>query len=115
MTKWFDTNYHYLVPEFSAGQRFALSSTKVIDEYLEAKAQGVETRPVLLGPVTFLKLGKSHGENAQLQELLRALLPVYVEVLGRLAAAGAEWVQIDEPCLVLDLTDEDPAVAGRFL
>ena len=97
MTKWFDTNYHYLVPEFSAGQRFALSSTKVIDEYLEAKAQGVDTRPVLLGPVTFLKLGKSQSESLHRPELLRAILPVYAEVLGKLAAAGATWVQIDEP------------------
>ncbi|WP_421991371.1 5-methyltetrahydropteroyltriglutamate--homocysteine S-methyltransferase [Roseococcus sp.] len=107
MTKWFDTNYHYLVPEFSSGQAFALSSTKVIDEYLEAKAQGVATRPVLVGPVTYLKLGKSHTEGLHRKELLRALLPVYAEVLGKLSAAGAEWVQIDEPCLVLDLNDEE--------
>jgi 5-methyltetrahydropteroyltriglutamate--homocysteine methyltransferase len=109
MTKWFDTNYHYLVPEFTPGQSFALSSTKVIDEYLEAKAQGIETRPVLLGPVTYLKLGKGYG-SGKLQELLNALLPVYTQVLDRLAQAGAQWVQIDEPCLVLDLTDEDRAL-----
>ncbi|WP_106409223.1 5-methyltetrahydropteroyltriglutamate--homocysteine S-methyltransferase [Teichococcus deserti] len=108
MTKWFDTNYHYLVPEFSGGQRFALSSTKVIDEYLEAKAQGVVTRPVLLGPVTFLKLGKV--DAAQRAALLPGLLAVYLEVLSRLAAAGAGWVQIDEPCLVLDLDDADRAL-----
>ena len=113
MTKWFDTNYHYLVPEFSSGQAFALSSTKVVDEYLEAKAQGIATRPVLLGPVTFLKLGKSHTEGLHRHELLRALLPVYAEVLGRLAAAGAGWVQIDEPCLVLDLTAEDHALLAE--
>jgi 5-methyltetrahydropteroyltriglutamate--homocysteine methyltransferase len=113
MTKWFDTNYHYLVPEFSSGRAFALSSTKVIDEYLEAKAQGVATRPVLLGPVTFLKLGKSHGEGLHRHELLRALLPVYVEVLKRLAAAGATWVQIDEPCLVLDIAAEDQALLAE--
>ncbi|RAI57811.1 5-methyltetrahydropteroyltriglutamate--homocysteine S-methyltransferase [Roseicella frigidaeris] len=107
MTKWFDTNYHYLVPEFAPGQAFALSSTKAIDEYLEAKAQGIETRPVLIGPVTYLKLGKSHAEDLHRQALLRALLPVYAEVLGKLAAAGAAWVQIDEPCLVLDLTAEE--------
>ena len=107
MTKWFDTNYHYLVPEFASGQAFALSSTKVIDEYLEAKAQGIDTRPVLIGPVTYLKLGKSHAEGPHRQELLRALLPLYAEVLRRLSAAGAEWVQMDEPCLVLDLTDEE--------
>ncbi|RVT95737.1 5-methyltetrahydropteroyltriglutamate--homocysteine S-methyltransferase [Rhodovarius crocodyli] len=110
MTKWFDTNYHYLVPEFAPGQAFALSSTKVIDEYLEAKAQGIATRPVLVGPVTFLKLGKGEADRAA---LLRALLPVYAEVLNRLAAAGAEWVQMDEPCLVLDLADEDRALLAE--
>src|SRR5215212_4030346 len=109
MTKWFDTNYHYLVPEFSAGQSLALSSTKVVEEFMEAKAQGVHTRPVLLGPVTYLKLGKSHTGELHPDELLRALLPVYGEVLRRLAAAGADWVQIDEPCLVLDLAEEDRA------
>ncbi len=107
MTKWFDTNYHYLVPEFSEGQRFALSSTKAVDEFLEAKAQGIVTRPVLIGPVTFLKLGKSRTVGFDQRDLLAALLPVYAEVLKRLAAAGAEWVQIDEPCLVLDLDERD--------
>ncbi len=107
MTKWFDTNYHYLVPEFSSAQAFVLSSTKAVDEFLEAKAQGVHTRPVLLGPVTYLKLGKSHAAGLRLDEMLRAILPVYGEVLRRLAAAGADWVQIDEPCLVLDLTAEE--------
>ena len=112
MTKWFDTNYHYLVPEFTQGQSFALSSTKVIDEYLEAKAQGIETRPVLLGPVTYLKLGKGYG-NGERQELLNALLPVYAQVLERLSQAGAQWVQIDEPCLVLDLSEEDRALLAH--
>ena len=110
MTKWFDTNYHYLVPEFAPGQAFALSSTKPIEEYLEAKAQGIETRPVLIGPVTYLKLGKGRGEGLRRQALLRALLPVYAEALGRLAAAGASWVQMDEPCLVLDLDAEEQAL-----
>lgn len=110
MTKWFDTNYHYLVPEFSTGQAFALSSTKVVDEFLEAKAQGIHTRPVLLGPVTYIRLGKSHGGEVSREELLRAVLPVYEEVLRRLSAAGADWVQIDEPCLVLDLSGEDRAL-----
>ena len=103
MTKWFDTNYHYMVPEFSKGQIFALSSTKPIDEYKEAKALGHQTRPVLLGPVTFLKLGKSKDVSLNPLSLLDGLLPVYIDVLKRLAAEGAEWVQIDEPCLVLDL------------
>jgi 5-methyltetrahydropteroyltriglutamate--homocysteine methyltransferase len=105
MTKWFDTNYHYMVPEFAEGQRFALASLKPVEEYREAKALGYQTRPVLLGPVTFLKLGKSHSPALDPLSLLDGLLPVYAEMLRRLAAEGAEWVQIDEPCLVLDLDD----------
>jgi 5-methyltetrahydropteroyltriglutamate--homocysteine methyltransferase len=95
------------VPEFAEGQRFALSSTKAVDEFLEAKGQGIVTRPVLLGPVTFLKLGKSRSEGFDPRSLLGTLLPVYAESLRRLAAAGASWVQIDEPCLVLDLDEQD--------
>ncbi|PHY17877.1 5-methyltetrahydropteroyltriglutamate--homocysteine S-methyltransferase [Caulobacter sp. BP25] len=105
MTKWFDTNYHYLAPEVSRGQVFALSSTKPVDEFLEAKARGFHTRPVLLGPVTFLKLAKTKDADFAPISLLSALLPVYAEILKALAAAGADWVQIDEPCLALDLTD----------
>jgi 5-methyltetrahydropteroyltriglutamate--homocysteine methyltransferase len=112
MTKWFDTNYHYMVPEFSPGQRFSLTSTKPMDEYREAKALGYETRPVLLGPVTFLKLGKATEPGLDPLSLLGDLLPVYVEVLRRLSAHGAEWVQIDEPCLVTDL-DEAARAALR--
>ncbi|WP_438275495.1 5-methyltetrahydropteroyltriglutamate--homocysteine S-methyltransferase [Nitrobacter sp.] len=105
MTKWFDTNYHYMVPEFSKGQRFELSSLKAVDEYREARALGYQTRPVLLGPVTYLKLGKSKDADLDALSLLSGLLPVYIELLKRLAAEGAEWVQLDEPCLVLDLDD----------
>ena len=105
MTKWFDTNYHYMVPDFGKGQRFELSSLKAVDEYREAKALGYRTRPVLLGPVTYLKLGKSKDADLDPLSLLSGLLPVYIEVLKRLAAEGAEWVQLDEPCLVLDLDD----------
>ena len=105
MTKWFDTNYHYMVPEFREGQTFALASRKPIEQYLEAKGLGYETRPVLVGPVTFLKLGKSHDAAFDRLSLLDRLIPVYVEVLRELKAAGASWVQIDEPCLVLDLDD----------
>ena len=107
MTKWFDTNYHYMVPELGAGQRFALSSTKVIDDFIEARALGYHTRPVLLGPVTFLTLAK--GKDVAPLSLLDAVLPVYEAVLARLADAGADWVQIDEPCLVLDLDDAQRA------
>ena len=105
MTKWFDTNYHYMVPEFTKGQRFTLASTKPVDEYREATALGYHTRPVLLGPVTYLKLGKSKDPTLDPLSLLGGLLPVYVDVLRRLAENGADWVQIDEPCLVFDLDD----------
>ena len=104
MTKWFDTNYHYIVPEFAAGQKFSLASTKAVDEFNEAKALGIITRPAFVGPVTYLLLGKNHGEGSSL-DLLNGVLPVYVEVLKRLEQAGAEWVQFDEPALVLDLDD----------
>ncbi|PSQ85704.1 MAG: 5-methyltetrahydropteroyltriglutamate--homocysteine S-methyltransferase, partial [Bacteroidetes bacterium QH_2_63_10] len=77
MTKWFDTNYHYIVPEFSRDTEFSLSSTKPIDEYEEAKAHGVETRPVLMGPVSFLLLGKTQEEDLDALDLLDDLLPVY--------------------------------------
>jgi 5-methyltetrahydropteroyltriglutamate--homocysteine methyltransferase len=103
MTKWFDTNYHYIVPEFARGQKFALSSSKPVDEYREARALGYRTRPVLVGPVTYLKLGKSKDASLDPLSLLSDLLPVYVEVLRQLKAEGAEWVQLDEPCLALDL------------
>ena len=109
MTKWFDTNYHYIVPEFSRDTDFSLSSTKVIDEYEEAKAHGVETRPVLIGPVSFLLLGKTQEDDLDALDLLDDLLPVYAEVLQALADAGCEAVQLDEPNLVLDLSDEERA------
>lgn len=113
MTKWFDTNYHYLAPELSRGQIFSLASTKPIDELLEAKALGVHTRPVLLGPITFLKLAKTKDADFEPLSLLSALLPVYAELLQRLTIAGADWVQIDEPCLALDLTDFERAEFRR--
>jgi 5-methyltetrahydropteroyltriglutamate--homocysteine methyltransferase len=104
MTKWFDTNYHYLVPEFSADQIFRLSSSKPLDEYQEAKTLGIETVPVLLGPISFLLLGKTGGAFDELT-LLDRLLPVYEEVLSRLTETGVQSVQFDEPVLALDLTD----------
>ena len=103
LTKWFDTNYHYMVPEFSNDQVFRLSSIKPLYEFLEAKALGYLTRPVLLGPVTYLQLGKSKGLDPL--ALLDRILPVYADILQQLSANGAEWVQIDEPCLVLDLDE----------
>jgi 5-methyltetrahydropteroyltriglutamate--homocysteine methyltransferase len=104
MTKWFDTNYHYMVPEVSAGQSFALSTTKPVDQFNEAKALGYHTRPVILGPVTFLHLAKSKDSGLDPLSLLSELLPVYAELLCQLKAAGADWVQIDEPVLALDLS-----------
>ena len=105
MTKWFDNNYHYMVPELSRGQSFMLASTKPLDEFLEAKSLGFKTRPVLLGPVTYLKLGKSKDEGLDPLSLLPGLIPTYAEILRRLVTAGADWVQIDEPAMVLDLND----------
>jgi 5-methyltetrahydropteroyltriglutamate--homocysteine methyltransferase len=104
MTKWFDTNYHYIVPEFERGQAFRLGSTKAVDELREAKALGIAAKPVLIGPVTFLLLGKTRGAAFDRLTLLDRVLPVYADVLQRLVAAGATWVQLDEPCLALDRT-----------
>ncbi|BFZ61820.1 methionine-synthesizing 5-methyltetrahydropteroyltriglutamate--homocysteine methyltransferase [Saitoella coloradoensis] len=107
MVKWFDSNYHFMRPEFSNKTEFKLNTTKPVDEYLEAKAAGIATRPVLLGPVSFLYLGKATKDSTGLEtiSLLEKLLPVYQELLGKLAEAGAEWVQIDEPILVFDLPE----------
>ena len=106
MTKWFDTNYHYLVPEFSANQQFKLSWDKPFAEFTEAKNLGIITKPVLLGPVSFLSLGKEKTENFNRFDLLEDLVKVYAEVLVKLSELGAEWIQIDEPCLVMDLSDD---------
>jgi len=114
MTKWFDTNYHYIVPEFEATMTFELRSTKVIDETKEALAQGLMPKPVLIGPITYLWLGKekaSKGATFSRLDLLPRLIPVYQEVLKRLKALGVQWVQFDEPALVTDL----PAVWLRAL
>lgn len=110
MTKWFDTNYHYLVPEFHPQQAFRLAATKPFDEFNEAKALGIETVPILLGPVSFLRLGKAatgNGSEFDRLSLLPALLPVYETVLNRLASLGAHWVQLDEPALALDLNSAE--------
>src|SRR5215204_4564676 len=115
LTKWFDTNYHYLVPEFSSDQTFHLASEKPFAELAEAQAAGVPAKPVLLGPITFLLLGKMTGgdDAASPLSLLDALLPVYAEVIQRLASSGAEWIQIDEPIVVTDLTSEQLAAVKR--
>ncbi len=106
MTKWFDTNYHYLVPEFSADQQFQLSWTQLFEEVEEAHALGHRVKPVLIGPLTYLWLGKAKGGEFERLDLLERLLPVYGEILQRLAAQGVEWVQIDEPILALDLPQD---------
>lgn len=115
MTKWFDTNYHYLVPEFTGEQEFRLASTKAFDEFAEAQALGIHTKVVLLGPVTFLLLGKARGTQFNRLDLLPKLLPVYEEVVARLASMGAKWIQFDEPILVTDLPDDaEPAFVTAY-
>ncbi|WP_296261840.1 MULTISPECIES: 5-methyltetrahydropteroyltriglutamate--homocysteine S-methyltransferase [unclassified Pseudomonas] len=103
LTKWFDTNYHYLVPEFVQDQTFKLSWEQLFDEVEEARALGHNVKPVIIGPLTYLWLGKAKGDSFDKLELLERLLPIYGEILGRLAGQGVEWVQIDEPILCLDL------------
>ena len=106
MTKWFDTNYHYLVPEFTEDQTFALSWEQLFDEVEEAKALGHAVKPVVIGPLTYLWLGKTKGSEFDKLDLVDRLLPLYDQIFNRLAAQGVEWVQIDEPILVLDLPQE---------
>ncbi|VAX14342.1 5-methyltetrahydropteroyltriglutamate--homocysteine methyltransferase [hydrothermal vent metagenome] len=106
MTKWFDSNYHYMTPEFYAGQDFSLASDKLFDEVAEAQALGHTVKPVILGPLSWLWLGKVREGGFEKLELLTQLLPVYAEILHRLKQQGVEWVQIDEPILVLDLPAE---------
>ena len=111
MTKWFDTNYHFIVPEIEPETRLQLGHIKPLEDYLEAKAQGFETRPVILGPVTWLSLAKEYGSDPF--DLLEEVLALYATVLARLEEAGAEWVQIDEPILVTDLTDRQRRALTR--
>ncbi|MFJ2577930.1 5-methyltetrahydropteroyltriglutamate--homocysteine S-methyltransferase [Kitasatospora aureofaciens] len=116
MTKWFDTNYHYLVPELGPDTAFAADSAKQVGDLREALALGHDARPVLLGPVTYLLLAKPApgvAPDFQPLTLLDRLLPVYAELLADLRAAGAEWVQLDEPALVQDCTPADLNAAAR--
>ena len=103
MTKWFDTNYHYIVPEFTKDQAFHIASCKLFDEVAEARSQGLPAKPVILGPLSYLWLGKTKGEAFDKLTLLEQLVPVYGEILIKLIEQGVEWVQIDEPILVLNL------------
>ncbi len=107
MTKWFDTNYHYLVPELKKNQTFQLASTKPVDEFYEALALGIKTKPVLLGPVSFLRLAKCVGTSFDKLTLLPKLIPIYALLLQELKRIGVEWVQIDEPILAMDLNNEE--------
>lgn len=102
MTKWFDTNYHYIVPEFSESTRFELNPERILQQVEEARKAGVNVKPVLVGPVTYLWLGKEKDASNK-RDLFKKLLPVYRELLDLLAAHGVEWVQIDEPILITDL------------
>lgn len=106
MTKWFDTNYHYIVPEFRKNQKFKLFSTKVIDEFNEAKHSGFVTKPVIIGAVSYLLLGKEKEADFDRLDLIKNLLPVYLDILNKLKDYGVEWVQFDEPFLALDLSDK---------
>jgi 5-methyltetrahydropteroyltriglutamate--homocysteine methyltransferase len=103
MTKWFDTNYHYLVPEFLNTTEFKLGSEWLFEEVAEAQALGINAKPVLIGPLTYLYLGKEKHAGLRRLNLLPKLIPVYQQILARLKAQGVEWVQIDEPALALDL------------
>jgi 5-methyltetrahydropteroyltriglutamate--homocysteine methyltransferase len=113
MTKWFDTNYHYIVPEFAAGQTFTPFSKKLLNEYLEAREAGIEAKPVLLGPVSYLLLGKEKQQGFHRLELIKRLLPVYIQLIRDLDDAGAFYLQFDEPCLALDLTPAELDVFVR--
>ncbi len=113
MTKWFDTNYHYIVPEFVKNQEFKLTSEKFLNEYNEAKASGIETKPVLIGPITYLLLGKEKEDGFNRIDLIDKLVPVYEEILTKLAQAGAQYVQIDEPFLALDIDEATRALYGK--
>lgn len=106
MTKWFDTNYHYLVPEFSVDQQFQLGWEQLFEETEEARVLGHNVKPVIIGPLTYLWMGKTKGADFDKLDLLDRLLPLYGQIFARLAALGVEWVQIDEPILVLDLPQD---------
>jgi len=106
MTKWFDTNYHYIVPEFQKDQKFNLFSTTIIEEFAEAKQAGINTKPVIIGPVTYLLLGKEKEKGFDKLDLVQNLLPVYLEIFKKLEDQGAEYIQLDEPFLALDLNEK---------
>src|SRR5258708_28019098 len=110
--KWFDTNSPYIVPEWHTGKRFQVASTKLFDEFAEAQAQDIPAKPVLIGPFSLVLLGKAHNKGLDLlDETLAGVSALYGEIISRLAAMGASWIQLDEPCLVQDRT---PAELAAF-
>nr|WP_208619772.1 5-methyltetrahydropteroyltriglutamate--homocysteine S-methyltransferase [Mycobacterium scrofulaceum] len=111
MTKWFDTNYHYLVPEIGPATTFSLNPGKVLSELKEAMGQGIPARPVVIGPITFLLLSKAVDGGGAPIGRLEELVPIYAELLTLLAGNGAQWVQFDEPALVTDISPDAPALA----
>ncbi|MFD2287933.1 5-methyltetrahydropteroyltriglutamate--homocysteine S-methyltransferase [Pedobacter petrophilus] len=106
MTKWLDTNYHYIVPEFYKDQEFSLFSGKIVNEFISARQIGIVTKPVIIGPVSYLLLGKEKEAGFDKLDLIKKLLPVYLQVLAELKEQGAEWVQFDEPFLALDIDEK---------
>jgi 5-methyltetrahydropteroyltriglutamate--homocysteine methyltransferase len=113
MTKWFDTNYHYIVPEIGPNTKFSLHPEKVLAELKEAADQGIPARPVIIGPITFLLLSKAVDGAGAAIERIDELIPLYTDLLGKLADNGAAWVQLDEPVLVTDISADAPALAER--
>lgn len=106
MTKWLDTNYHYIVPEFYRDQEFKLFSNKIINEFVSAKRLGINSKPVIVGPVSYLLLGKEKEDGFDKLDLVKKLLPVYIQILTELKAHGAQWIQFDEPFLALDINEK---------
>lgn len=114
MTKWLDTNYHYIVPEFYKNQEFSLFSGKIVNEFVRAKQLGIKTKPVIIGPVSYLLLGKEKEASFDKLDLIKKLLPVYLQILTELKDQGAEWIQFDEPFLALDI-NEKAKVAYQYV
>ncbi len=106
MTKWLDTNYHYIVPEFYKNQEFSLFSGKIVNEFVRAKQLGINSKPVIIGPVSYLLLGKEKEAGFDKIDLIKKLLPVYLQILTELKDQGAEWIQFDEPFLALDINEK---------
>ena len=113
MKKWFNTNYHYMVPEIEAEAQIQLNGNKPFEEYAEAKSLGIQTKPVLIGAFTFLKLAK-YQDNKTAKDYMDTVVRVYKEILEKFNTLGAEWIQFDEPSLVTDLTREDAQYSSEI-